>query len=93
MARQNVFDMKLSKLYTLLTAKAIKKGRSKAEVDRVISWLTGWDMSRLDMEMPYGDFLANAPAYCSQVLLLKLTFINIDPSPMDNKVFDTKTTR
>jgi hypothetical protein len=71
MARQNVFDMKLSKLYPLLTAKAAKKGRSKAEVDRVISWLTGWDMSRVDMEKPYGDFLANAPAFNPRAELIK----------------------
>ncbi|MDD6283427.1 MAG: DUF2200 family protein [Oribacterium sp.] len=104
MARQNVFDMKLSKLYPLLTAKAIKKGRSKAEVDRVISWLTGWDMSRLDMEMPYRDFLANAPAFHPRAKLIKGSICGVkveeieDPltkrmRQLDNKVFDTKTTR
>ena len=63
MARQNIFDMKLSRIYPLLTAKAIKKGRTKEEVDRIIFWLTGWDMTQINLDMRYGDFLQNAPAY------------------------------
>lgn len=62
MARQSVFEMKLSKIYLLLIAKAVKKGRTKEEVDSVIFWLTGWDMGGIDLEMSYGEFLANAPA-------------------------------
>ena len=63
MPRQSVFDMKVSKIYPLLVAKAEKKGRTKEEVDRVISWLTGYDMDAVDQEVAYGDFLDNAPAY------------------------------
>lgn len=61
MPRTNVFDMKLSKVYPLLVAKAEKKGRTKEEVDQVTSWLTGYDMSAVDMEMTYGEFFSNAP--------------------------------
>ena len=39
----------------------MKKGRTKDEVDRVIFWLTGWNMEHADMDMSYGEFLANAP--------------------------------
>lgn len=63
MGRQDVFGMKLSKIYSLLSAKAVKKGRTQEEVDGVISWLTGWDMDSVDLDMPYGDFLADAPAF------------------------------
>ena len=35
MPRQSVFDMKVSKVYPLLVAKAETKGRTKAEVDEV----------------------------------------------------------
>jgi len=62
MAGQSIFDMKLSKVYPLLVQKAERKGRTKAEVDQVIAWLTGWDMSKVDMEMGYGDFFRFAPA-------------------------------
>ena len=63
MPRQSVFEMKLSKVYPLLVAKAEKKGRSKAEVDEVISWLTGYDMATVDLDMTYAEFFKNAPAY------------------------------
>ena len=62
MARQSVFDMKLSAVYPLLVQKAERKGRTKEEVDQVIAWLTGWDMAKADMEMGYGDFFRCAPA-------------------------------
>ena len=62
MARQSIFDMKLSAVYPLLVQKAERKGRTKDEVDQVIAWLTGWDMSKADMEMGYGDFFRRAPA-------------------------------
>ena len=63
MPRQSIFDMKLSKVYPLLVAKAGKKGRSKAEVDEVTSWLTGYDMASADLDVTYADFFNNAPAY------------------------------
>ena len=63
MPRQSVFDMKVSKVYPLLVAKAEKKNRTKAEVDEVISWLTGYDMSTVDLEMTYGEFFEHAPCY------------------------------
>ncbi|MBR2834371.1 MAG: DUF2200 domain-containing protein [Coriobacteriales bacterium] len=63
MPRQSVFDMKVSKVYPLLVAKAEKKGRTKAEVDEVTAWLTGYDMSSVDLDMTYTEFFNNAPAY------------------------------
>ena len=63
MARQSVFEMKLSAVYPLLVQKAERKGRTKDEVDQVIAWLTGYDMNVMDMDMTYGDFLSTAPAW------------------------------
>ena len=62
MPRMSVFDMKVSKVYPLLVQKAEKKGRSREEVDQVISWLTGYDMSSADLEVTYQEFFSNAPA-------------------------------
>ena len=62
MAHQSIFDMKISKVYSLLVQKAERKGRSQDEVDQVISWLTGYDMRTVDPEMTYADFFSNAPA-------------------------------
>ena len=63
MPRQSVFDMKVSKVYPLLVAKAEKKGRTKAEVDEVTAWLTGYDMETTDLDVTYAEFFDNAPAY------------------------------
>jgi hypothetical protein len=71
MGRQNIFEMKVSKIYPLLAAKAMKKGRMPDEVDKVIFWLTGWDMHYVDMEMSYGHFLADAPAFNPRADLIK----------------------
>jgi hypothetical protein len=38
---QKVFAMPFASVYSLYVAKAERKGRSKAEVDQAISWLTG----------------------------------------------------
>ena len=62
MPRMSVFDMKVTKVYPLLVQKAEKKGRSREEVDQVISWLTGYDMSSADLEVTYQEFFSNAPA-------------------------------
>ena len=63
MPRQSVFDMPFSKVYEALVVKAEKKGRTKAEVDAVTTWLTGYDMSAVDTDMTYGEFLSSAPAW------------------------------
>ena len=62
MPRQSVFDMKVSKVYPLLVAKVEKKGRTKAEVDEVTAWLTGYDMEAADLDVTYAEFFENAPA-------------------------------
>lgn len=65
MENEKVFAMSFSKVYGLLTAKAERKGRSRAEVDEVTSWLTGYTMKQLealaDSEITYGDFFRQAP--------------------------------
>ena len=49
--KQSVFEMKTSEIYPPLVAKAEKKGRTKAEVDDIITWLTGCDMTTVDVNM------------------------------------------
>ena len=61
MARQSIFDMKVSKIYPLLLQKVERKGRSKEELDATIEWLTGYDMKQVDQDMTYGDFFSHAP--------------------------------
>ena len=66
MPRADVTQIAFAKLYPLLVAKAVKKGRTREEVDQVTAWLTGYssqDLAQLEQsETTYGDFFRNAPA-------------------------------
>lgn len=66
MAKHRIFTTSFAKVYPLLVAKAEKKGRSRAEVDRVIHWLTSYDAAGLAGVLEEGTdietFFARAPA-------------------------------
>ena len=62
MPRQSVFDMPYSKVYDCLVAKEKGKGRTKAEVDDIINWLTGYEKPA-EIDLTYGEFLSSAPAW------------------------------
>lgn len=59
--------MPFASVYPLYIAKAEKKGRSKAEVDALIDWLTGYKgeslQAVLDEKWDFQSFLENAPAW------------------------------
>ena len=65
MPRMDVTQMPFAKLYPLLVNKAVKKGRTREEVDQVTAWLTGYtpeNLARLEQsDTSYGDFFRNAP--------------------------------
>lgn len=65
MAGHPVFSMSFAKVYPLLVQKAERKGRTKAEVDKVICWLTGYDADGLQSQIDKGvgltTFYAEAP--------------------------------
>lgn len=65
MNNDKVFQMDFEKAYGLLLDKAARKGRTKAEVDEVICWLTGYSLEQLEAArstgLCYGDFFRKAP--------------------------------
>jgi len=64
--RTTIAKMSFAKIYPLLVLKAVKKGRTKGEVDEVIYWLTGYDEARLqnqlERQVDNETFFAEAPA-------------------------------
>ena len=66
MTNEKVFAMSFAKVYPMLIAKAVRKGRSRDEVQKVTAWLTGHTDEQLEellcSEITYGDFFRNAPA-------------------------------
>ena len=75
MENEKVYRMSFSKVYPLLVGKALKKGRTKEEVDQVIHWFTGYGQPELDgmleKEVAYGDFFRNAPKLHENRVLIK----------------------
>ena len=65
MSYDKIFRMNFSDVYALLAAKALKKGRTIAEVNEIICWLTGYSAKALEKSLTepvsYGDFFKNAP--------------------------------
>jgi hypothetical protein len=60
-----IFRMSVAKVYPLYLAKAERKGRTKAEVDAVICWLTGYSQRELEeqikSESDFETFFKKAP--------------------------------
>ncbi len=65
MSNTRVFKMPFASVYPLYIQKAEKKGRSKAEVDTVIYWLTGYNEQTLQQQInnkvDFETFFAQAP--------------------------------
>lgn len=61
-----IFGMSFASVYPLYVAKAERKGRTQAEVDQIITWLTGYDADALAAaiadERTFERFFDEAPA-------------------------------
>lgn len=72
---QRVFAMQFAKVYPLYVHKAERKGRSKEEVDRVISWLTGYDrlglQRQIEQQVDLTTFFDQAPSFNPDASLIK----------------------
>lgn len=75
MTKHNIYTMSVARVYPLLVAKAEKKGRTKAEVDEIICWLTGYSQEELEMQLDkqtdYETFFAEAPMLNPSRTLIK----------------------
>jgi hypothetical protein len=65
MARHRIYSMSVASVYPHYLAKAEKKGRTKAEVDEILRWLTGHSQEtledRLAQKTDFETFFAEAP--------------------------------
>jgi hypothetical protein len=61
-----IYRASFASVYPLYVAKAERKGRSRAEVDEIIRWLTGYSQRQLKAQLDKGSdfetFFAEAPA-------------------------------
>lgn len=65
MKNERIFSMLFAKVYPMYIQKAERKGRTKAEVDEIIFWLTGYDeisfQQVLKDEVDFRSFYNDAP--------------------------------
>ena len=65
MDKPRIFTIPFASVYPLYIQKAEKKGRTKAEVDAIIYWLTGYDQQTLQQQIDQNNdletFFAQAP--------------------------------
>ena len=65
MTKHRIYAMSFARIYPEYVAKAERKGRTKAEVDEIIGWLTGYSQEALEAQLEkqtdLETFLAQAP--------------------------------
>lgn len=64
MNNEKIYEMKLSKIYSLLLYKCVRKGRTEEELLEVMKWFTGYSESELKSliisDISYSSFFTNA---------------------------------
>lgn len=85
-----ISKMSFAKSYPMYVKKAEKKGRTKAEVDQIIFWLTGYDEDSLIRQIEIGaDFEAffnNAPKINPNASLITGTICGYRVEEIEDKL-------
>jgi hypothetical protein len=75
MAKHRIYTTSFASVYPLYVAKAERKGRTKAEVDEVVRWLTGYSQKKLEAQLEkradFETFFAQAPRLNPSRALIK----------------------
>ena len=75
MDKEKVYAMTFARVYPLYVQKAERKGRTKADVDEIIFWLTGHTAKSLrkamDADIDLETFFAEAPRLHPNASLIK----------------------
>ncbi len=75
MAKHRIYTTSFASVYPLYVAKAEKKGRTKAEVDELLRWLTGYTQKKLEAQIEkrtdFEAFFADAPRLNPSRTLIK----------------------
>ena len=75
MPGHRIFAISFASVYPLYVQKVERKGRTKAEVDDIICWLTGYDQAGLERQVAaktdFQTFFADAPHLNPRASLIK----------------------
>lgn len=75
MTKHRIYTTSVASVYPHYVTKAERKGRTKAEVDEIIRWLTGWSQDGLEQQLAqetdFETFFAEAPQLNPSRALIK----------------------
>ena len=75
MAQHRIFATAFAKIFPLYVQKAQRKGRTRAEVEKIICWLTGYTQAglrkQIERETDLGTFFDKAPRFHPNAVLIK----------------------
>lgn len=75
MAKHRIYTTSVASVYPHYLAKAEKKGRTKAEVDEIIRWLTGYSQGEFEEQLnnktDFETFFSEAPSLNPSRTLVK----------------------
>ena len=75
MDKHRIYTTSFASVYPLYVAKAERKGRTKEEVDQIITWLTGYDQgglrSQIEKKADFETFFADSPSINPSRSLIK----------------------
>jgi len=81
MTKPRIYTMSFARVYPAYVAKAERKGRTQAEVDEIILWLTGYSRAGLDAQLEkqtdIETFIAEAPQLNPSRALIKGTVCGV----------------
>ena len=81
MTGHRIFRTPFGEIYPHYVAKAERKGHTAAEIDRVITWLTGYDEAAIAQTVADGTdletFFAEAPAFTPHASLITGTICGV----------------
>ena len=88
MPKTDIFAMPFARVYPLYVQKAEKKGRTRAEVDTIIGWLTGYDRPGLEQKIAESadlrTFFASAPQMNPNAGLIRGTVCGVRVEDIDD---------
>ncbi|MCI1984412.1 MAG: DUF2200 domain-containing protein [Bifidobacteriaceae bacterium] len=87
MKNDQLFQFSFTSIYPLYTAKVERKGRTSADVDAAITWLTGYSAEDLHAMAPtvtLEQFFAQAPAYNPNAKLIRGVVCGVRVEDIDN---------
>src|SRR6185369_10482054 len=90
MKLERVYKMSFASVYPLYVKKAERKGRTKAEVDEIIFWLTGHTAASLKKvlaaEVDLKTFYTKAPRFQPNAKLITGTVCGVRVEEVEDKV-------